>query len=657
MKKNYLCVFVTVLCVHLNAQYTTDLKRTADIHFNKGNYYSAAQYYEKYLQSRMGKQVQDHYRPYSVDVKDKREKNNNNEYERVVYNLAESYRLFFDYVNAEQWYAKALAFDLKKYPLTRLWYGVCLRTNQKYAEAETQYTQFLSEHNVSDEYTSRAKKELDNTRFIRQQLDRPVKQVTLTKLQPPTNAAGANYAAVALGGDSILFTSTRPDSMRPAKKKNDPYLNSFYVTANNEVRKIALNEVADMHQGVGTLSADQQRLYFTRWELKNAKNYSQVYVSERNGDRWGDPKKLERINMEGYSSKQPFVTGRYILFSSDRPGGSGKFDLWYAIIDANGAIGEPINLGTTINTTEDDEAPYYHAQTQTLVFASNGRTGMGGFDLFSSNGNIGVMSEPQNLGYPVNSVKDDIYFSSASPFSVMGKAYISSDRNSVCCLEIYEMTRKLLTIKGLVTDCDNKVPLANVTLSLIDTVQGKVLFTTTTNGAGSYTFDLEKTGPYRIIAELNEYDKRAARVHFRTQRNGDSAWTEAICLSKPKPYPINQPVILKDIFYDFDKATLRPESYPVLSKLANIMKQFPNMEIELSAHTDSKGTHEYNSKLSNERAQSCVDYIISQGISRDRLKPKGFGELFPVAPNEINGKDNPDGRALNRRTEIKILHY
>lgn len=650
-------VIALIYCANAKAQYVADLKRTADIHFDKGNYFSAAQYYEKYLDSRMGKQVQDNYKPYSINLKDKREQNNSAEYERVVYRLAESYRLYFDFINAEKWYGKALGFNRTAYPLTRLWYGISLRTNKKYAEAEAAYTQFLTEYALNDEYTARAKKELNNTRFIRQQLDAPVKQVSLMQLPQPVNGAGANYAPLWLGKDSMAFTSSRPDAAVKLTKKDDPYLNSIYLLTGNTVQKMPLPEQANMHQGVASFSADHQRIYFTRWELQHAKNYSQIYVSNREANGWSNPKKLNSINMEGYSSKQPFVTDQYIFFSSDRPGGAGKFDLWYATIDANGNAGDPVNFGLSINSTEDDEAPYYHTQTQTLVFASNGRTGMGGFDLYETRGDIHAMTEPKNLGYPVNSVKDDIYFYSTSPYSVMGNAFISSDRNSVCCLEIYQLSKTLLSLNGRVTDCDTKEPLGNVTISLLDTVQGKIIFTTTSNAGGAYAFDLEKTGPFRVIAEMNGFDKRSAPVHFRRRGNSDTAWIESICLEKPKPYPVNQPVIMKDIFYAFNQSTLRPESYPVLAKLAGVMKSYPNMEIELGAHTDSKGTDAYNIRLSNARAQSCVDYIISQGVSRNRIRAKGFGECCPVADNEINGKDNPDGRALNRRTEIKILHY
>ncbi|SKA13190.1 OmpA family protein [Sediminibacterium ginsengisoli] len=652
-----LCSCLLLLASFADAQYVTDYKRTADMHFARGNYYSASQYYEKYLNSKQGKNVESRYKPYTVAMKTEKQDKDAITYESVVYRLAESYRLFHDYTGAEKWYAKTISFNAQQYPLAALWYGVSLRANKKYMEAEQQFSDFLSRHSVKDEYRNQAEKELDGVRFIQQQLNAPVSGVSTQIMGVPVNQGGANYAAVWLENEGLVFTSTRPDSLQK-HVSGDPYMNTLYLYAHDQVKKLPLTEATATHQGVASFSADGQRMYFTRWQLKNAKNMAEIFMSNRSGDKWSDPRKLSTgVNMEGYSSKQPFLAGDYLFFSSDRPGGAGKYDLWYTTVDKDGNTGDAVNLGLTINTPEDEEAPYYHTASQLLIFATKGRTGMGGFDLFQSRGALASWTEPVNLGYPINSVKDDIYFFSSSTLNPLAKAYISSDRNSVCCLDVFEIKKLLLNLSGKVMDCRNNEPINGATISLVDTQYNKVLFTGKTNAAGVYTFELEQAGPYKVIAEWQGYETRSKPVLFRRLSNRDTIDIETICLEKNKPYPVNQPVILKDIYYDFDKATLRPESFPVLDKLAAVMKEYPAMQIELGAHTDSKGTDDYNHVLSEERAKSCVNYLIQMGIEPSRLISKGFGECCPVAPNEINGKDNPDGRALNRRTEIRIIHY
>ena len=654
----------------VRSQYVADLRRTGDIYFEKGDYYSASQYYEKFLGSKQAKVNRDNYKPYMLATVTKGMRKEMGDYEKIVYRLAESYRLYNDYGNAERWYATASQFDSTQYPLARFWYGVSLRANTKFDDAARQFEQFIKTYNRGDDYAERARKELANCRFIQAQLaGRDQYKVKVARLASYINQGGANYAPFWTNGSTFMFTSSRPDSAMLKATKN-PYHNALYKTlivkdtVFGNVEKVNVKVNKDLQQGVASLTFDGKKMFLTRWTNKDGKNMGAIYSSQWNGYEWSEPVKLNsNINVEGFSSQQPFVTqdGKYLVFSSDRPGGSGKYDLWYALLDGSGNPGAAVNMGTAINTREDEQAPYYHAGTQTMVFASNGRIGMGGFDLYGSKGDFNTWTEPKNLGYPVNSTKDDIYFSGRDSKYLLKDAYFSPDRNSVCFLELYHLKKVNRQVTGKIVDCFTKAPLIGAKVSVVDTTQNRVVYSQNIDATGAYTFELEDFQPLKLVAEKKNYITQSLQFSEPPSPEDDTLINPTLCLNHEdtaKPYPVNRPVVLQNIFYDFDKYVLRPESYPVLDTVASVMRMYPNMVVELSAHTDSKGSEKYNLKLSAARAKSCVDYLIRVGIQPQRLLSKGYGKCCPIAPNtKPNGKDNPDGRALNRRTELRVLHY
>lgn len=679
MKQTYtslkLCCILIAMSLIVNdsnAQYVADYKRTADLFFEKGDFYSAAQYYEKYLNTRAITKNTTNFQPYMLQTVSKIEKKETMSYEKVVLRLAESFRMYNDFANAERYYAVALSFDSAAFPLTRYWYGVALRANEKYADAEQQFSKFLSENKTDAEHVDNARRELENCRFIQQQLAAPQKTLVVNKMNAEINQGGATYAPVWLNNNTMLFTSSRADSVMIVRSKGkNPYFNNLYMTSLTDTsftrpEKLDIDVQSNLQQGVAAFTPDENKMYLTRWELVEGKNLGAIYMSEKKGGKWSDPVKLNgNINIEGYSSIQPFVSsdGKYLVFSSNRPGGMGKYDLWYCVLDASFVPGPATNMGTAINTKEDEQAPYYHNPSSTLVFASNGRVGMGGYDLYKTAGDFRSWQEVANMGYPVNSTKDDIYFFSRGKKYLMGDVYFSSDRNSVCCLEMYGAKKKNPQVTGKVVDCATREPMAGAKISVVDTLLNKVVYTTNLDATGSYAFELEEFQPLKVVAEKQFYYTRSMHFFKPGVPGEDTLWNPALCLphedtAKPLPYPVGKPVVMKDIYYDFDKATLRPESYPVLDTLAKVLRMYPKMEIEIGAHTDSKGTDSYNDKLSAARAQSCVEYLTKVGIEAERMHSIGYGERVPVAPNTTpKGKDNPDGRALNRRTEVKVLHY
>jgi OOP family OmpA-OmpF porin len=398
-----------------------------------------------------------------------------------------------------------------------------------------------------------------------------------------------------------------------------------------------------------------KRMYLTRRVNDGNTTILAIYVSTRNNNGWGVPVKLnENVNAEGFNSVQPFVTadGKQLFFSSNKPGGQGGYDILVSDLDADGNAVNSINLGSIINTPLDEQAPYYDEANQRLIYSSKGFVGLGGFDFFESYNDAGQWSVPVNMGYPMNSSKDDLYYSPDD--SIPGKFYISSDRESDCCLNLFEGFVEEIKIKGKVTDCYSQLPVTGVKVSLIDTILNQTVREITPSADGAYLFKINSKRPYKVVFTKAGYFTKTMLVQDSdyAKLNNDTLFTATTCLQH---FEINKPVVIKNILYDFDKATLRPESEMVLNELVAILNNNPKIKIELSSHTDSIGSDAYNLVLSQARAQACVDYIIAKGIDKSRITARGYGKTRPIAPNSMSdGKDNPDGRQLNRRTEFMV---
>lgn len=664
MKQNiryWLAIALLWIVSSTRAQYVYDYKRTGDIYFEAKDYYSAAQYYNKALGTFKMKNGQ--VLPYTVELRGK-ESGKLKDYEVVIYRLAESYRNYYDYGNAEKYYEQAVGFNNNAlFPLARFWYGVCLRANGKYTAALEQFTRFKQEYTKLDDISTRTNLEIACCEFAVAEESR-LPGYTISKLSGDINAGGANYAPAMLGKDLLLYTSSRPDSSDLEKEKRsknvNPYINNLFLARAQggdfrNSQPVKIPEAKGVDQGAATISPDGNTMYLTRWTTKNGVKAAAIYTSSRKGDTWDEPKPLgANVNVEGYSSMQPFVTadGKYLLFASNRPGGMGKNDLWYCPLD-RGVVGAAKNMGTNINTRDEEQAPFYDSEKKALVFSTDGRVGLGGLDFFLVEGDFSSWGSPKNLGMPLNSPKDDVYYTAVDNAHPLAAGYISSDRESVCCLEVFAVKKISKSINGLIMDCDNEMPLTGAKVTLLDTILQRVVQQVTLDETGRYRFEVEPLKHYKIMAEKDNYFSKAIYANTDNLTRVDTLTSPTLCL---KRYEIGKPIILKDIYYDFDKATLRPQSLIVLDTVVSIMQDNPNIIIEMSAHTDSKGKDAYNMKLSQRRAQSCVDYLISKGISSDRMIAKGYGETRPIAPNTMpNGKDNPDGRQLNRRTEFKVL--
>ena len=635
--------------VAVNAQ-ATNFKRVADQFYTKGDYYSAAHYYEKYLSGKTP--THSGYNAYVVQKQGAALINPSDLGGldgNLLSHMGDCYFNLNDFIHAEQWYKVLLKKDSTSFPLARYYYGVCLRANGNYNIAQQELGKFIQENNGGDEYTKKAQQEVENCVYIQGQLSNGPTGIKIERLNNTINKEGANYAASWINSTTLAFTSTREEFT------NALYSASFQNGGFQKVEKINVTTSRNIQLGTPAFTPDGSRMFFTGWIVKNAKKLSAIYMSERNGDRWSDPVLVDgKLNEQSFNSRQPQVTpdGKYLLFASDRSDGIGGFDIWYATLDSKGMPGQVTNLGPAINTTGDEESPFYHANSQSLVFASNGRTGMGGYDLYSSTGSFsGSWTVALNLGYPVNSEKDDIYFVARGK-GLFEDALISSDRYSLCCLELFSIHRSYHQVfTGVVLDCDTKKPLEGAIVTAKDP-RGNQIAEIKTQAGGKYTILADVGLALQISGRQDDYQNGLLTAY---PSKGDTVYAQELCLTK-KPDPFkNKTEVVYQIVFEL-KTEIAPESYPYLDLIAAYLKANPTVVLEIDVHTDGLGSVKSNQFLSQGRANACAEYLIRAGISPNQLSPKGFGECCPIEKETTpDGKDIPAAREKNRRVAFKML--
>ena len=631
----------------------------ADQYFEAGEYYTAGYLYEQYLKTSDRNINAPAFTTYAKSGTAAAGSQNRSR-ASILYKQAESYRLAHYFINADSAYKKCTDNIDALY-----WSAVCERSLENYDAAEENLRKYLSADGKNSQFKEEAEKELQTLQYIRTQLAATgAGQVNSSKLKTPGSFEKGAFAVRAVGGNKYLVSSTKTDTAK-VKGVNLHTSRLFYGTLKNDSLDqltpvvLPVAGISD-NQGVASFTADGNRIYFTQWKKEKGRIVSNIYYIINRGDSgWTKPALLPEVNIDGFSSKQPFCSadGVFLYFASDRPGGSGGFDIWYAPIYEDGSAGSPVNAGPGINTAGDEQAPFYHTSSGTMVFATNGRPGMGGYDLFSVKGHDAAWGVPRNMGYPVNSSRDDIYFFAPEDSALLATAIVGSDRGTGCCLENYLIKRssrnKRLT--GLVRDHKDNSTIADAAIVLTDP-SGKT-WATKTDDKGSYSFDTihNDYSNYRITITKQYYNDTTDVVKINDTAEAN-LFTDR--LVNTDMY-IDKKFILKvenvvTVYFDFDRSNLKTEAVNKLDSVCQVLMQFPSYSLQISAYTDGKGTEEYNKKLSDRRARSCARYFIHKGIKASRITFESFGACCPLELELINGRDNPDGRSRNRRALINI---
>ncbi len=634
-----LTITLLVFVIPIYGQYVSDYIKSADFYYQKADYYSASVYYEKYLEQG-AESSEKAIKPYFISKNASRKKSNNHDNKvDIIYRLAESYRHINNYKEAEKWYVKLKSQDYSSYPDFCYWYGVSLRANGKYEEAKTQLGQYITSGRGN--YKDQAQQELQNVKFINSQIE--AKEEALYKINKETylnNITGANYAA-SWNKHTLTFTSTRKDDLAEEKIFNNAlYQAKQTSTGITIIEKIDIPTAKDKEQGVAVFNTTGTKLFLTRWSKKNGVNQAAIYVSENKDGNWQAPVLLpEQVNVEGFNAQQPFITkdDKYLIFSSNRPGGFGQYDLWYCPLDTDGKPGQAVNLGNIINSPLDEQSPFYHQSTSTLVFASNGRVGMGGFDLYQSKGNLtSSLTEPVNMGYPVNSIKDDLYFSSKETPQLLIEAFISSDRLSECCLELFSVTKSYKKyVIGKITDMQNK-GINGVTIHLKN-AEAQLPIAVKTDENGQYSIEMDNFSPLVLTAVKEGFQNATLNFYKPLTNDADTLYNPAISL-----HPQTAPAKERIAYFEFDKFYLNEEAKLILDKLFNLLSQESGLALEIVGYADEVGSDAYNLKLSESRALACKAYLEAKGINASRLTATGKGECC------VSGNAEKDRKATFR---------
>ena len=385
-------------------------------------------------------------------------------------------------------------------------------------------------------------------------------------------------------------------------------------------------------------------------------NYD-LYYSRWDGFMWSDPQSLgDKVNRPDSWESQPSLSsdGKVLFFASDRRGGYGGSDIWMSQQDANGNWGTPVNLGPNINTKGNERSPFLHTDSKTLYFASAGHAGLGGMDIFYSKmGLDGKWGKPVNIGYPINSENDEVDFFVSLDGSTA--FFSSNDLDSkdwnIYSFELYEAARpkSMAIVKGTVTT-DDKEQVESV-VELLDEDANVIAVTKINENTGNFALatEVDKEQPQQLILNIKQegyaYDTKLVTIAPETEKKENVIRSDA----EVKKIEVGKICDLHDIYFETNSYSLTAESKRIIDVFADFLRNNPTVKVELQGHTDNIGNDEDNRILSDNRAKSVYNHLISKGIPADRLRYKGYGESKPIATNATE-----EGRAKNRRTVFLI---
>lgn len=583
--------------------------------------------------------------------------------------IAKTYKRLFDYKNAAEWYGKLMEFKDDNTAENMFEYAEILMNLEQYDKAAEIFKAYCIKSGKPDlagKYAALCKWPKDNAGMSKSY------NTYRTNIE-----TGGRSMGVAIYNNGIIYALPQNQDYAVKTTYYDLAFASAADSINFGTSVVLPGETnRSFYEGTPFLSADGKFLYFTSNATETEKfvegkkkkagisssgmNVLHIYRAEKVNDSWKHITELN-VNSEEYNCAFPSLSadGKTLYFSSDMPGGFGGFDLYMSTLTNDGKWSAPKNLGTTVNTDRDEFYPYVYGDK--FYFSSRGLPGFGGADIYEADLKEGIPGNARNMGKPFNSPKDDFSFI----MSTTGKAgYFSSNRDGETGYDhIYYFKKKFVpdTLRGLVKDKITDKPVEGVKVELLliaedgsESVVNSLM--TPKNGKWEFLIDPEKN--YRVRYTLNGYETEERTVSS-INKVGELDRNE----EKKKLSPVYmKPIVKKDnivridnIYFDFDKASIQPESYPILDNIVKFLQENPEARIELSAHTDAVGNDAYNLGLSKKRAQSCFDYLVSKGISPSRLVPVGYGETRLL--NKCKKKDDcpEEQHAINRRVEVKFL--
>lgn len=579
---------------------------------------------------------------------------------------ADAYVLYGDIYNVTLQSEKAAdcynkAISLLKNPKPNLFFiaaGEELKCG-RYQNAQKNFNLYLEKTGNESSLMDEVMKGLETCAFGIEALKNPV-DFNPVNLGQSINSEWDEYlAALTADEEEFIFTVRRPrdnNTICAFCQMEEDFYSSLKENGEWQPRKPLDNPVnSSYNEGAQCISQDGRFLFFTLCNADFGYGSCDLYWSKKIGSRWSRPRNFGQPVNSPFWESQPTISpdGKTIYFASNRPGGNGKIDIWKTEMTEEGVFTVPENLGIIINTKDDDTAPFIHADGKTLFFASDGHRGMGGKDIFYSTLLLdNSWTEPINLGYPINTPADEINILINASGNT---AYFASDKDGgfggldLYSFELDERLRPtpVTYIKGRVQDAVSLHPI-QASIELFDLNHNQIITSTSSDPETGEFLACILTGTNVLLNVSNPlYPFYSENFQLKKSYSKLDPFLKDINLRKPD---VGSTFILRNIFFDFDKSSLKNESFVELDKLFDYLKQNPSLNIEIGGHTDNSGSDDYNIRLSLDRSKEVYNYLILKGVDASRLTYKGYGKNNPIASN-----DTEEGRAANRRTEFKII--
>ena len=518
-----------------------------------------------------------------------------------------------------------------------------------YLESLKHIQKYLTYKRISSNYRKKALSLKKSCEFSINAMKSPV-TFNPVNLGINVNSHADEYLpALSADGSTLIFT--RSENVKGVRNED------FYISYNDTDEWQFANNLGEpintsKNEGAQCITADGKTLYFTACSRNDSYGRCDIYQSDFVNEKWTNPVNLgPNINTESWES-QPAISsdGRQLFFVSNRPGGRGGKDIWVSYKNANGVWMEAKNIGDKINTSKDDISPFLHWDNQTLYFASKGFIGMGGFDVFVSRLNgSGDWGEATNIGYPINSPSDEnsLIVAKDGRTAYFASSFFNEDRNDLdlYTFDLPQESRSLEVayIQGLITDSKTNNPI-KADIELVNLKSGKSYKSSESDLDGNYMLCLPSDAEYALTVNKKKY------LFYSENIKLEHEGSILVKNFKLQPLKVGEQVRLDNIFFELNSYDLKDESVVELNKIIKFMASNPFLVIEIGGHTDDSGSKAYNLNLSDDRARSVKDALVQRGIPSDRIQTKGYGMSVP-----LNTNSSEQERALNRRTELKII--
>lgn len=615
----------------------------------EGSYYNAAQYLEDAYKAK----------PEKIDI---------------AHLLGDVNRYLRDYEAAEKYYKDVIDKDPEAFVADQFFLAQMQHMNGKYEEAKKTYESYikapLGKKDVS--YKNLAKIGITGCDTALVLIKTPTK-IKVEKTEGVLNSTIQDYSPKPLAGGSVLFSSQKTDTaVNISISKADHFTSIFTAeksgkTYTNKSELLSPPNDPKTNTGNAVYAPDGNSIVFTKCEpsLQNRMKCN-LYRSVKDGAQWKEAEELKGLNFVDGTTTEPAFgldkDGAAILyFASDRAGGKGGLDIYYAKANNDGTFGAPVSVGDAINTVGDEITPAYDAKNKLLYFSSDGHPSLGGLDVFKIAGTPGNWTTGAvNAGVPINSQADDLYLAldnkAARGFMVSNRVGTTSPRGATCCDDIWTViVQRDVFLKGIYVKRGDptNTPITGVDASMYKVAGNNFEFVgNAITTADPFVFPVTRSTSYKINGNKEGYWPSIENITIVEDEERDTI-SQIFYLDPIVKIHIKIP----NVYFAFDKSNVIEFYKKQIDSVVQVLNAHPGYNVEVQGHTDSKGTDEYNDKLSQRRANEVKDFLIKKKkIDKNRITVKTFGEKQPAVPNELpNGEDDPEGRARNRRVEFKII--